>query len=159
MGLVRRPVYSPRRQTRPREASEPRSTFFFFKVAHKFTKSSFKRCQNTRGRPRRAQTLPRSSAPRRGLVDSSPWVTGLGPGSCSPPALRLTASKAGGGGSRGISFLMTQRLADRPTVDTHLRVCFSPCGPTIALFLRLPEPTAGMEKGGEWREGGGRGGG
>lgn len=146
---------------RPRSPELPVFFFCFFLKLKRINSQS--RALNAVRTPavvlaERVQMLLRSSAPRWGLVDSSLWVTGLGPGSYSPPALRLTASKAGGGGSRGISFLMTQRLADIPTVDTHLRVCFSTCGPAIALFLPLPEPTAGMEEGGErreWEKGGG----
>ena len=125
--------------------------FFFFFSLHINSEWSFKRCLKTRGRPRgaprRVQMLLKSSSgstPWQGLVDRLLWVTGLGPGSYSPPAFQINIrALKGGRGSRGIPFLMTQRLADIPTVQTHLRVCVSPCAPAPALlfsFSSWPRP-------------------
>lgn len=82
---------------RPRSPELPFYYYFFLKLRI----NSQSRALNAVRTPavvlaERVQMLLRSSAPRWGLVDSSLWVTGLGPGSYSPPALRLTASKAGG---------------------------------------------------------------
>lgn len=85
---------------RPRSPELPVFFFVFFLKLKRINSQS--RALNAVRTPavvlaERVQMLLRSSAPRWGLVDSSLWVTGLGPGSYSPPALRLTASKAGGG--------------------------------------------------------------